>query len=898
MAAIRCQACGKPNPDFLEECQFCDARLKPLTGILTPSPNALPPLAPMTPPTPPPTLADNSNIIKCQACGKPNPAYLDTCQFCDARLRPLTAEPGPPDESQPVATEWLVSTRAAPTTEPAEALPDWLRAMEPSTAQPMAMPEPEPSTDMPDWMRASAEPAPPAASAPAPTSSTDDEVPDWLRAMQAPTPASEASADIPDWMRASAEPAEPTPVPSGMSAEPAQPTADEDVPDWLRAIPSSSPAPAAPDWMGAAPTPSADEPEPTEDSATAWLVSTRTPPETPVGQADDMPDWLRAMEPSTAQPLAMPEPPASAPTPDWMSASPPAASDDIPDWMRATEAPLAEATPAGDLPDWMGASAPAASVESAPAAVDDGMPDWLRAIQSSASTPEAPVGGETPAGDLPDWMSAMDNASTQAALPPVSADMALPDDAPDWLKAMQSTGELSALEAAAPESAIPATETGGDWLSALRDSAAELEPLPIGEAPTFTALSEEGPVARSSASGLEQAALPSWLAAMKPIDVQATPLDEEADTYEERVGVLAGMRGVLRAEPVVALPRKSTVQVHKLEATTDQTRQANVLAALVSAEITAHVAPKRRAAIVPMLERWLVVAVLLAAVALPLFGVPGLFPLPTTISLQTQAAFNAVNAFPADKPALVVFDYDPAQSGELNPSARALVKHLLLRGVTVAGVSTRPAGAALGDAVLNEVAISLEGTFSYTYGVNYISLGYLPGGPVGVAQFSANPRGAFTSDFRGQHSNVWNTSALTGLNAIENFSLKNFGGLIILAATPDSARAWIEQAHPQAPDVAMVMAVSAGVEPLILPYAEGDQPTVTGIVSGVPGGTQYEAFATFNDDATDAVTAHTTMWNWNALGGGLILGALPLLVLGNFVASIVSALRRRRPRRR
>lgn len=968
MAVIRCQACGKPNPDFLEECQFCDARLKPLTGMLTPSPNALPPLAPMTPPAPEPAPAANTNIIKCQACGKPNPAFLDTCQFCDARLKPLTAQFT--DDAPAATTEWLISTRAKPAETPANTLPDWLQAMEASPAEPpMAMPEPEPAAEIPEWMRGESEPITPAdtpdwmsASAPAtaaedetpdwlkamqaptaepapvadwmppaeitpsaPASAADDEMPDWLRAMQSPQPAGEAPTAVPDWMRTGAEP---TPAasetPAWMSAAPEPAAAQEDVPDWLRAMQApASEAPAAPDWMSAPSEPSvpaqpaaeedvpdwlrtmpASEPEPAEDSSTAWPVSPRTAePETPTSQGADMPDWLRAMEPSAAQPLAMPDLPASTP------------EAEMPDWMRSASAPgepAAEATPASDLPDWMstlGGSTTAAEsqpdwmqssgasgtpVESTPAAVaDDGMPDWLKAMQSSASTPEVPELGQTPGGDLPDWMTAMENAPTQAALPPVSADMALPDDAPEWLKAMQGTGELGALESTAAESQIPATEAGGDWLSALRGSAAELEPLPIGEAPTFSSHEGAPPSDRPVSGGLEEAALPSWLAAMKPIDVQAAPLDEEADVYEERVGVLAGMRGVLRAEPVVALPRKSTVQVHKLEVTADQTRQANVLAALVSADIQARTAPKRRPAILPMVERWLVVLALLVAIALPLYGAPGLFPLPTTISPQTQAAFNTVNSLPADKPALVVFDYDPAQSGELNPSASALVRHLLLRGITVVGLSTRPAGAALGDVLMNSVALSLSvsESFSYTYGVNYISLGYLPGGPVGVAQFASNPQDAFVNDFRGVHADVWNTSALSGLSAQSGFTLNNFGGLIVLAATPDSARTWIEQAHPQALAAPMIAVVSAGVEPLLLPYAEGDDPVLKGLISGLPGAAQYEA------QAGAGFSHDSTAQSWTTLGGGLILGALPLLILGNIIASIVSLMRRRQQRR-
>jgi len=91
MAIIRCQSCGKPNPDFLEVCQYCDARLKPLTGMLSPE-SAAPP-------------AEQPGTIRCPACGKPNPNFLEVCQFCDARLVPLGAAPSleaaPPSAEKP-----------------------------------------------------------------------------------------------------------------------------------------------------------------------------------------------------------------------------------------------------------------------------------------------------------------------------------------------------------------------------------------------------------------------------------------------------------------------------------------------------------------------------------------------------------------------------------------------------------------------------------------------------------------------------------------------------------------------------------------------------------------------------------------------------------------------------
>ena len=35
MAEIKCPMCSKPNPEELDVCQFCEARLKPLTDELS-----------------------------------------------------------------------------------------------------------------------------------------------------------------------------------------------------------------------------------------------------------------------------------------------------------------------------------------------------------------------------------------------------------------------------------------------------------------------------------------------------------------------------------------------------------------------------------------------------------------------------------------------------------------------------------------------------------------------------------------------------------------------------------------------------------------------------------------------------------------------------------------------
>src|SRR5512139_1304334 len=57
--------------------------------------------------------------IRCQMCGKPNPADAEVCQFCQARLRPVWASKPKDDlfgtesesESEGEVPDWLSSLR-------------------------------------------------------------------------------------------------------------------------------------------------------------------------------------------------------------------------------------------------------------------------------------------------------------------------------------------------------------------------------------------------------------------------------------------------------------------------------------------------------------------------------------------------------------------------------------------------------------------------------------------------------------------------------------------------------------------------------------------------------------------------------------------------------------------
>jgi hypothetical protein len=492
----------------------------------------------------------------------------------------------------------------------------------------------------------------------------------------------------------------------------------------------------------------------------------------------------------------------------------------------------------------------------------------MRSFPSAASEPAAPVPeaptreaeeeaiGEVlpPSDSTPDWLLALRGAAPEPEPPS-------PEEMPDWLRALRGV--------------TPAKGTGRtDFLHALQGA----EPAPEAEPASTPGPREDS----GEGQGLTQAALPAWLAAMRPVDVELTGLADEADTYEERVGVLAGMRGVLRAEPTVALPRKSTVQVHKLDVSEGQAAQVKLLINLLTSEGQARPAPKTRVRFGLLIERLILVAVLLTAILLPPYLVPGLFPPPAAITPETQAAFATIEGLPVDRPALVVMDYDPANAGELDPAADALISHLMRRGIPVVTLSTRPLGAAMGDRVLTQASETLSQTtgFQYAAGTHYLNLGYLPGGAVGIAQFAADPHSAITSDFSGR-PDVWGQPVVSRVS-----SLNDFGALVLVTASPDSARAWLEQTQASAVQPPLLAAVSAGADPLVRPYYETDPPRLRGLVSGLFAADQYQRQA-------GQPEASTLAWQRDMLGSGVFAAAI-LLAGGNLVYAILGMVRRQR----
>ena len=411
-----------------------------------------------------------------------------------------------------------------------------------------------------------------------------------------------------------------------------------------------------------------------------------------------------------------------------------------------------------------------------------------------------------------------------------------------------------------------------DWLSELRPEM----PLP---GPDDVEPGAEKP-------DLAPATLPSWLEAMRPVDSFRPEIEIEQEDAQavESAGPLAGLRGVLMAEPVVAMPRASSAVSGQLEITERQYAQAELLHRLVEEEerdITVPAAEGRRFPI----ARWVISLILFIAMVLPgsfeRLGFAG-FSLPTLVPPEMDSFIRLVESLPTDQPALVVFDFTPGYSGELDTVAGVILQHMLNRSIPIVTVSTRPSGPPLADRLLRKV--SAENPL--INGAQYLHLGYLSGGPTAVQLFAISPRDALLTGFllpEGlDRASVWQSPLVKDVQR-----LSDFGAVVVITAGTETARNWAEQTHPWIDETPLIMVLSAGAEPLVRPYFEMPDPLVQGILSGLPSALAYQQIT------RQALTVES---RWDAFGA-VMFAVEAILITGGLVGSVAWIMDWRQKRR-
>lgn len=368
-------------------------------------------------------------------------------------------------------------------------------------------------------------------------------------------------------------------------------------------------------------------------------------------------------------------------------------------------------------------------------------------------------------------------ASYDEGLPPEE-----PSEGPEWLRGLEEEAPWE------PEEVLEGVEEEPEWLRELGAPADEVRV-----------------VAEEEVAGEEETA--PWLEALEGL-VEEVPLEPR-----EKEGLLAGITGALRVEPIFALPHRIGEVASSPLAGTEQAARFEGVVSQPLAPVAVEERPRARMA---QVFSWLFYLILAAAVVVGILLAGENINLPLTQA--TADFYNTIESLEEGSVALLSHDYDPGTAAEITPQASAILDHLMRRGVKIVNLSLTPEGQALADRALESVISDHEG---YIQGRDYINLGYVAGNEVG-ARFIAEGFGPGLSPY----------PLGEGVGGLEDVDL-----IVVLAGSQEHLRRWVEQV--QAPyKVAMVAGVSAQVDPAARPYYRSGQ--LKGLLSGLVGAAEYE----------------------------------------------------------
>jgi hypothetical protein len=492
---------------------------------------------------------------------------------------------------------------------------------------PAAAPEADKGAEEPVWLkrlraRRAQDDIVPAAPVPGEAEpAAPGELPDWLSKIREKTTDDTGRIDARDQSLFSA-PLSPSAPPPAASTSPWGTAAPPQKPRAVEPPAPLEPQGAIPDWLK--PPPEANRPGAEEP---------------PLGSSDWMGGIASALEQTPPTPSAKPAEPAGRPSVGSLFGTQDAAGSKKTGSIRSSGRPGASPTKKISPPSQPFDAAPIPPLPgAAPSALGS---DWDFPAENPPDFPFAQPGGDL---TFPPALGAF-NAGTEPEVSPAGE-----GEIPDWLVDIHKSAAPAEPEPAPePPVATPdlndllSPDTLPEWMQ--RKDAAAPKEKPAGPAVVIPGIPDN----------LEQAELPRWLEAMRPIQSVTMPTEDEERV--ESVGPLAGLRGVLSAEPVVAMPRRPGIMAGNIDASPVQLTLTETLRRLlIEPEVRASRKPVRAMLLTPLLRKAMS-AVLILAILFPFFG--GSFFSPS--GYQPEANKKAgllLEQLPADRPVLVAFEYD------------------------------------------------------------------------------------------------------------------------------------------------------------------------------------------------------------------------------------------------
>ena len=218
-----------------------------------------------------------------------------------------------------------------------------------------------------------------------------------------------------------------------------------------------------------------------------------------------------------------------------------------------------------------------------------------------------------------------------------------------------------------------------------------------------------------------------------------------------------------------------------------------------------------------------------------------------TVGDQVRTAYETIDSLPAGSIVWFGTDYQAANAAELEPAALAILKHCFEKNLRVIGASTWPEGGAMMARLLNQVTPDFP---DKEYGVDFLNLGYRPGGQVWLQQLTDDlPAAVGGVDHFGDPISEY--PIMDGLNKIQDVALI-VGIHVGTPGTPEYIRV-ITDPH-NVPMITVLPAVSVAVT---MPYLASGQ--LVSIVASLRGGAEYELISGFSGTAMTGMDSQSFM---------------------------------------
>tara|TARA_Y100000588_G_C14038446_1_gene831776 strand:+ start:113 stop:994 length:882 start_codon:yes stop_codon:yes gene_type:complete len=225
------------------------------------------------------------------------------------------------------------------------------------------------------------------------------------------------------------------------------------------------------------------------------------------------------------------------------------------------------------------------------------------------------------------------------------------------------------------------------------------------------------------------------------------------------------------------------------------------------------------------LDRRIIFIIVGLSVLLPLLK-PDWFSLPIRPKPHSQIVFDEINQLKNGDNVLLSFEYGPSTMPEIHPMSIALLNHLFSKNMKVYATALWPDGNFMAMEAFAEVAVS----YDKQYGIDYVILGYIPGGEAVIKNIASDLPSLYPMDIKG--TTIQKIPMMKDINNVEDFAF-----VFSLSAGYPGSKEWVQYATDPK-EIPMSTGCTSIQVTDIVPYVENGQ--IRGILAGMPGAAEYE----------------------------------------------------------